>query len=79
MANVDRLARTPTSLMHAKTVDYIADSQSEFDPPEVLLSPTLAPGESWGCWVSGIPTATYQLGIALEAHGQLEFAAKGGV
>jgi hypothetical protein len=47
VANVDWYALTPAGLMHAKSVDYIADSQSEFDPPEVLLSPTLAPGESW--------------------------------
>jgi hypothetical protein len=47
LANVDWLAVTPAGLMHAKTVDYIADSEADFDPPEVLLSPTLAPGESW--------------------------------
>lgn len=47
LANVDWLAMTPAGLMHAKTVDYIGDSEADFDPPEVLLSPTLAPGESW--------------------------------
>jgi hypothetical protein len=47
LANVDWLALTPSGLMHAKTVDYIAKSETDFDPPEVLLSPTLAPGESW--------------------------------
>jgi hypothetical protein len=47
LANIDWYALTPAGLMHAKAVDYIADSQSDFDPPEMLLSPTLAPGESW--------------------------------
>jgi len=46
-ANIDWYALTPVGLLHSKAVDYIADSQSEFDPPEVLLSPTLRPGESW--------------------------------
>jgi len=46
-ANIDWYALTPAGLLHPRAVDYIADSQSEFDPPEVLLSPTLRPGESW--------------------------------
>jgi len=46
-ANVDWYALTAEGLTHAKAVDHIADSESEFDPPEVLLNPTLAPGESW--------------------------------
>jgi hypothetical protein len=46
-ANTDWYALTPAGLLHPRAVDYIADSQSEFDPPEVLLSPTLRPGESW--------------------------------
>jgi|HubBroStandDraft_1064217.scaffolds.fasta_scaffold00024_60 hypothetical protein len=47
LANIDWYALTPAGLLHSKAVDYVADSQSEFDPPEVLLNPTLAPGESW--------------------------------
>jgi len=46
-ANIDWYALTPAGLLHSKAVDYIADSQSEFDPPEVLLSPTLRAGETW--------------------------------
>jgi hypothetical protein len=47
LANIDWYALTPAGLMHPKAVDYIADSEREFDPPEVLLNPTLAPGQIW--------------------------------
>jgi hypothetical protein len=47
LANVDWYALTPSGLMHPKSVDYTSDSHSDFDPPEILLKPTTAPGESW--------------------------------
>lgn len=47
LANIDWYALTPAGLLHARAVDYVAQSQSDFDPPEVLLSHALAPGESW--------------------------------
>jgi hypothetical protein len=47
LANIDWYALTPAGLLHARAVDYVAQSQSDFDPPEVLLGRTLAPGESW--------------------------------
>jgi len=47
LANIDWYALTPTGFLHRRAVDYVTQSQSDFDPPEVLLSPTLAPGESW--------------------------------
>jgi len=47
LANIDWYALTPAGLLHARAVDYIAQSQSDFDPPEMLLSHALAPGESW--------------------------------
>ncbi len=46
-ASIDWYALTPAGLLHARAVDYIAQSQSDFDPPEMLLSHALAPGESW--------------------------------
>jgi len=47
LANIDWYALTPVGLLHARAVDYVAQSQSDFDPPEVLLSHALAPDESW--------------------------------
>ncbi len=47
LANIDWYALTPAGLLHARSVDYIGENQSDFDPPEVLLSHALAPGESW--------------------------------
>jgi hypothetical protein len=47
LANVDWFALTPEGLMHPKTVDYMGAGESEFDPPERLLSPTLVPQETW--------------------------------
>jgi len=47
LANIDWYALTPGGLLHARAVDYVAQSQSDFDPPEVLLSHALAPGERW--------------------------------
>jgi hypothetical protein len=47
LVNIDWYALTPGGLLHARAVDYGAESQSDFDPPEVLLSHTLATGESW--------------------------------
>jgi len=47
LANIDWYALTPGGLLHARSVDYVGENQSDFDPPEVLLSHTLATGESW--------------------------------
>jgi hypothetical protein len=47
LANIDWYALTPAGLLHARSVDYIGENQSDFDPPEVLLSHALVPGETW--------------------------------
>jgi hypothetical protein len=47
LANVDWFAVTPQGLMHARSVDLVGQGQSEFNPPEILLSATLQPGKTW--------------------------------
>ncbi|HXM96140.1 MAG TPA: hypothetical protein VOA64_18115 [Candidatus Dormibacteraeota bacterium] len=47
LANVDWFALTPQGLMHSKTVDYLGGGQTELNPPERMLSPALAPQETW--------------------------------
>ncbi len=47
LANVDWFALTSDGLIHPKTKDYVAGGESELNPPERLLSPGLAPQETW--------------------------------
>jgi hypothetical protein len=47
LASIDWFALAPNGLMHAKTVDYTDGSENEWNPPERMLSPTLAPQETW--------------------------------
>ncbi len=56
--SVDWLALTPEGLIHAKTVDYNDNSENELNPPERLLSPTLAPQETWSWQDSQSPQAS---------------------
>jgi hypothetical protein len=67
LANVDWFAMTAAGLMHAKTVDYIGESTVEYDPPEVLLTPTLAPGESW-TWKDPKSPATSKKTVSASAQ-----------
>ena len=66
LANVDWFALTPEGLMHSKTVDYIAGGETVSDPPERLLSVTLAPHETWTWQDSQSPRTSRTTALAPE-------------
>jgi hypothetical protein len=47
LSEIDWYALTPDGLMHARSIDNSGAGESDLNPPEKLLSPTLAPNESW--------------------------------
>jgi hypothetical protein len=47
LSQIDWYALTADGLMHARSIDNSGAGESDLKPPEKLLSPTLAPNESW--------------------------------